>query len=183
VISETVTRAAIDFDAQERFVSLRRQLGVTGFGINQVTLQSGQRMRIHRHAKQEEVYLVLRGKLALVIEGEEELESAEGELARVPASVRRQLVNRFGDPCTIVAIGASGSHESRDAEAFNDWNDSEGRPPQEVPFPLIYPSRPKDRYGKATRTTSPSGCHVRLLGEQHRGRRRCIARSACSVVR
>ena len=92
-------------------------------------------MRIHRHATQEEVYLVVRGQLALIIEGTEEVELAEGDLARVPASVRRQLVNRFGEPCTIVAIGAAGSHEGRDAEAFTDWNESEGRPPQEVPLP------------------------------------------------
>ena len=68
-----------------------------------------------------------------------ELELGEGELARVPASIRRQLVNRFPGPCTIVAIGASGEHQSRDAEAFVDWNDSEGRPPQDVPLPADIP--------------------------------------------
>ena len=73
------------------------------------------------HGTQEEVYFVVRGKLALSVEGTDELELAEGDLARVPATVRRQLVNRSGDPCTIVAIGAAGSHESRDAEAFTDF--------------------------------------------------------------
>ena len=130
-----VTRTALDYETQERFVSLRRPLGVSSFGINQITLQPGQRLRIHRHALQEEVYFVARGKLAVMIEGGQKLELAEGELARVPASVRRQLVNRFADPCTVVAIGASGSHEGRDAEAFTDWDASEGRPPQEVPLP------------------------------------------------
>lgn len=135
MVPDGVTCGAIDYETQERFVSLRRSLGVTSFGLNQITLQSGQRLRIHRHATQEEVYLVVRGQLALIIEGTEEVELAEGDLARVPASVRRQLVNRFGEPCTIVAIGAAGSHEGRDAEAFTDWNESEGRPPQEVPLP------------------------------------------------
>lgn len=134
-----VTRTAIDYDAQDRFVSLRRSLGVTSFGINQITLQPGQRLRIHRHTTQEEVYFVVRGSLALIVEGTEELELGAGELARVPASVRRQLVNRFDDPCTIVAIGASGSHEGRDAEAFTDWSQSDGRPPQEVPLPADLP--------------------------------------------
>ena len=34
-------------------------------------LRPGQRGRIHRHERQEEVYLVLRGTLTLEVEGEE----------------------------------------------------------------------------------------------------------------
>jgi uncharacterized cupin superfamily protein len=49
------TTTALDLDTEERFVPLRKLLGVTGFGINQLTLQPGERMRIHRHAGQEEV--------------------------------------------------------------------------------------------------------------------------------
>ena len=143
MLPEGVTRTALDYQTEERFVSLRRPLDVTSFGINQITLQPRQRLRIHRHASQEEVYFVVRGKLAVIFEGEQELELAEGELARVPASVRRQLVNRFTEPCTIVAIGAHGSHESRDGEAFAAWEETEGRPPQEVPLPddLAVPPR------------------------------------------
>jgi uncharacterized cupin superfamily protein len=129
-----VTRTAIDYAPQERFVSLRRALGVTSFGINQITLQPGQRGRIHRHERQEELYLVLRGSLTLIVE-RDELELGEGELARVPASVRRQLVNRSTVPCTLVAVGADGDHDGRDGEAFADWSESNGRPPQEVPLP------------------------------------------------
>ena len=57
-------------DTGERFVPLRRELGVSSFGINQIVLQPGQRMRIHRHASQEEVYVVLAGTLTLMVEGE-----------------------------------------------------------------------------------------------------------------
>jgi mannose-6-phosphate isomerase-like protein (cupin superfamily) len=137
--TEFVQQTAIDYDTAERFVSLRAALGVTGFGINQITLQPGQQGRIHRHQRQEEVYFVLRGRMTLVIEGEDEIELAEGELARVPATVRRQLVNRFPAPCTLVAIGASGEHQGRDGEAFVDWHESEGHPPQEVPLPADLP--------------------------------------------
>jgi mannose-6-phosphate isomerase-like protein (cupin superfamily) len=139
VVPEGVTRTALDYETEERFVSLRRPLEVTSFGLNQITLQPGQRLRIHRHASQEEVYLVVRGKLAVLFEGGQELELAEGELARVPASVRRQLVNRFPEPCTLVAIGAHGPHEGRDGEAFTAWDETEGRPPQEVPLPSDLP--------------------------------------------
>lgn len=136
--SREVTRVAVDQSAEERFVSLRRALGVEAFGLNQLTLQPGQRGRIHRHREQEEVYLVVHGTLTLVVEGEE-LELGEGELARVPATVRRQLVNRGATPLVLVAIGASGEHVGRDGEAFEDWADTEGRPPQEVPLPADLP--------------------------------------------
>jgi mannose-6-phosphate isomerase-like protein (cupin superfamily) len=134
-VAAEIRRAAIDHDAGERFVSLRTALGVETFGLNQLILQPGQRGRIHRHAAQDEVYLVLRGTLTLVIEGEEELELGEGELAHVPASVRRQLVNRHATQLTLVAIGAAGEHLGRDGEAFTDWSEETGRPPQEVPLP------------------------------------------------
>jgi mannose-6-phosphate isomerase-like protein (cupin superfamily) len=135
---EGVTRAKIDLAADERFTSLRRALGVSSFGLNQLTLQPGQRGRIHRHREQEEVYLVLGGTLTLLVE-KEELELGEGELARVPPSVRRQLVNRASAPCILVAIGGAGVHVGRDGEAFGDWDELKGRPPQEVPLPADVP--------------------------------------------
>jgi mannose-6-phosphate isomerase-like protein (cupin superfamily) len=102
--------------------------------MNQITLKPRQRLRIHRHARQEEVYLVLRGRLTLLVE-QEPLELPEGTLARVPSDVRRQLANLGTEPCVVVALGGSGEHESRDAEAFTDWSEAQGRPPQEVPLP------------------------------------------------
>ncbi|HEY2441212.1 MAG TPA: hypothetical protein VGI07_13335, partial [Solirubrobacteraceae bacterium] len=66
VVDEGVARTKLDPDSGDRFVPLRRQLGVTSFGMNQIVLQPGQRGRIHLHQRQEEVYLVLEGELALV---------------------------------------------------------------------------------------------------------------------
>jgi uncharacterized cupin superfamily protein len=133
-----MSRTKIDFASEERFISLRRALGVGSFGINQLTLQPGQRGRIHRHREQEEVYLVVRGTLMLLVE-QEEFEFAEGELARVAPTLRRQLVNRSSAPCIVVAIGGAGEHVGRDGEAFNDWRELEGRPPQEIPLPTDVP--------------------------------------------
>ena len=128
----------IDWESSERFTSLRRALGVTSFGLNQITLQPRQRGRIHRHREQEEVYLVVRGSLTVAFEGEEH-ELAAGQLIRVPPETRRQLLNRGDEPCVVVAIGGAGEHESRDGEAFADWSETEGRPPQEVPLPADLP--------------------------------------------
>lgn len=129
-----VERTAIEWESDERFVSLRRALGVTSFGLNQITLQPGQRGRIHRHREQEEVYLVLGGVLTVAFESEQQ-ELRAGELIRVAPQVRRQLVNRGSDPCVIVAMGAAGDHVGRDGEAFADWYETQGRSPQDVPLP------------------------------------------------
>jgi mannose-6-phosphate isomerase-like protein (cupin superfamily) len=126
--------AALDPDAEERFVPLRRQLGVSSFGLNQIVLRPGQRGRIHRHRDQEEVYLVLSGTLTLVIEREVK-ELGQGELARVAPEVRRFIANRGTDDLVLIALGGSNEHVGRDGEAFDDWDQEEGRPPQEVPLP------------------------------------------------
>jgi uncharacterized cupin superfamily protein len=137
-------RARLDVDSTERFVPLRRQLGVTAFGINQIVLQPGQRGRIHRHTAQEEVYVVLEGTLTLLIEGEEQTLD-HGELARVAPAVRRQLVNRGPDRLVLLALGGAGEHVGRDGEAFAAWDDEHGVPPQDLPLPDDLP--PGERAG------------------------------------
>jgi mannose-6-phosphate isomerase-like protein (cupin superfamily) len=127
-------RARIDREAAERFVPLRRQLGVTSFGLNAIVLRPGERGRIHRHTRQEEVYLVLEGTLTLVVEDEESTLERD-ELVRVAPAVRRQLVNRGPGRLVLLALGGDGQHEGRDGEAFASWDDTQGAPPQEVPLP------------------------------------------------
>ena len=127
-------RAKLDPDTNERFVALRRELGVSSFGINQLVLQPGQRGRIHRHERQEEVYLVLEGTLTLAIEGEE-TDLGEGELIRVAPDLRRQLINRGPGRVVLLAFGGEREHHGRDGEAFASWEDTTGAPPQEIPLP------------------------------------------------
>jgi mannose-6-phosphate isomerase-like protein (cupin superfamily) len=127
-------RAQLDPDSPERFVALRRELGVTTFGINQMVLQPGQRMRIHRHQRQEEVYLVLEGSLTVAIEGDE-TELGGGELLRVAPGVRRQLTNYGPTRVVLLALGADGEHDGRDAEAFHSWDEQDPSQPRDVPFP------------------------------------------------
>jgi uncharacterized cupin superfamily protein len=130
-----ITTTALDPDSSERFVRLRPALGVTTFGINQLVMQPGQRSRIHRHTHQEEVYLVLEGKLTLLAEDGFERELGQGELARVGHEVRRQLVNRHPERLVLLALGGAPPHDSRDGEAFLTWEQEQPSTPQEVPFP------------------------------------------------
>ena len=126
--------ARLDFDGEDRFQRLRENLGVQSMGVNLLRLQPRQRGRIHRHARQEEVYVVLEGTLTLVVEGSEH-ELTPGLAARVGPEERRQLVNASGDRVVFLAFGAAGEHASRDGEAFDSWDQESGRPPQEVPLP------------------------------------------------
>ena len=129
-----VSFAALDPNTEERFLPLRRMLGVTSFGLNQIVLRPGQRGRIHRHRDQEEVYIVLSGTLTLVIEREPR-ELGQGELARVAPEVRRFIANRGEQDVVLIALGGATEHVGRDGEAFVDWDQEEGAPPQEVPLP------------------------------------------------
>src|SRR5919199_1347186 len=105
----SVTFTRLDPDGVEparRFQRLRHELDVDAFGLNLIVLQPGQRGRIHRHRRQEEVYLVLAGTLTLIVEREER-ELGRGELARVPGALRRQLVNRRRERLELLAIGGA----------------------------------------------------------------------------
>jgi mannose-6-phosphate isomerase-like protein (cupin superfamily) len=124
----------LDPETGERFLPLRRQLGVSSFGMNQITLQPGQRGRIHRHERQEEVYLVLEGTLTVALEGDES-DLQQGELIRVAPEVRRQLVNRGPGRVVLLAVGGANEHKGRDGEAFGDWSDEGPVSPQELSMP------------------------------------------------
>jgi quercetin dioxygenase-like cupin family protein len=136
-----VTFAKIDGDAAEqRFLSLRRALGVESFGLNLIVLEPGMRMRVHRHREQEEVYLVWAGQLTLELEGGEEHTLGPGELARVPPPVRRRLVNQGPERLELLALGGAGGHDARDGEAFDDWDADEPKQPRDVPLPDDLPA-------------------------------------------
>jgi len=136
-----LTFATLDPDTDERFVSLRRQLGVNAFGMNLLVLQPRQRGRIHAHERQEEVYMVIEGELTLVVEGKEHV-LPKDRLARVAPSVRRQLVNRGPGRLVVLALGGSDEHAGRDGRAWESWEESdEGRQPQEVPLPEDLPAQ------------------------------------------
>ena len=134
-----VQLASIDPDA-ETFQLLRRELGVTSFGINLLKLAPRQRLRVHRHQRQEEVYLVLEGELTLIVEGKDHV-LGSGDLARVGPESKRQLTNPRSAPTVVLALGGDGTHEGRDGIAWSSWDEGgEGRPPQEVPLPDDLPA-------------------------------------------
>jgi mannose-6-phosphate isomerase-like protein (cupin superfamily) len=143
-MEQGTARTRLQDEPEDRFVRLRAELGVSSFGLNQITLRAGQRGRIHRHERQEEVYLVLDGSLSLVIEGEETT-VGRGELIRVAPDVRRQLVNRGPETVRLLAIGGAGDHEGRDGLAYASWEATDGVSPRDMPLPEDLP--PDERGG------------------------------------
>jgi len=133
-MQDGVAVTTLDLQRDERSQLLRRELGVSAFGLNLLRLRPGQRGRIHRHERQEEVYLVLQGTLTLGVEGEER-ELPRGSLARVAPAVRRQLTNHGTELLVLLSIGGAEPHEGRDGVAYAAWEDTDGRPPPEVPLP------------------------------------------------
>jgi mannose-6-phosphate isomerase-like protein (cupin superfamily) len=135
-----VSFATLDYEHGERFQTLRRELGVSSFGLNLLLFEPGERARIHTHVRQEEVYIVLSGELTLVIEREPHV-LGERRAARVGPGVRRQLVNAGPERLVLLALGGDGEHVGRDGRAWESWEEGgDGRPPQEIPLPENLPA-------------------------------------------
>ena len=134
-MQEGVSFAKLDFDAGERFVRLRAELGIESFGLNLLLLEPGQGSRIHRHERQEEAYVVLEGTLTLELDGGEVHTLTYGDVARVAPEGRRQLSNRGAERLALLAMGGAEPHEGRDGVAYLDWDDTEGKAPKDVPLP------------------------------------------------
>jgi uncharacterized cupin superfamily protein len=131
--------AQLQRDSGERFQALRRELGVSTFGMNLIVMAPGQRGRIHAHEQQEEVYIVLEGQLTLIVEGVEHVLDRDAAVRVAPAT-RRQLVNAGTQRLVLLALGGSGEHVGRDGHAWTDWGQpGPGAPPQEVPLPEDLP--------------------------------------------
>jgi mannose-6-phosphate isomerase-like protein (cupin superfamily) len=133
-VTVDVSFAAVD-RGTELFQGLRRALDLETFGINLMVLQPSKRLRVHTHERQDEVYLVLEGTLTLLVEGEPH-ELGVDQLARVGPGTRRQLTNPTAEKVVILALGAAGKHEGRDAVAWSGWDEEgPGREPRDVPLP------------------------------------------------
>src|ERR1700736_5310376 len=135
MVEPDIAFAALERDGGERFQPLRRELGVSSFGMNLIVLEPRQRGRIHAHEHQEEVYLVLDGELTLLVEGVAHVLGPD-RLVRVGPAVRRQLVNAGTDRLVVLALGAGGDHAGRDGQAWTSWEErGPGRTPQEIALP------------------------------------------------
>lgn len=97
------------------FFKIRRALGATAFGINEVRWPAGAEGPLHDEAAtgHEEVYYVLSGNGTFTVDGDA-VDVVEGDYLRVDAESARQAA-AGPDGMSFIAIGAraKGEHDGR----------------------------------------------------------------------
>ena len=56
-------------------------------------------------------------------------------IGSIAPEVRRRILNRGPGICSVLALGGATAHDGRDGLAYADWDDTDPRPPQEIPLP------------------------------------------------
>ena len=97
------------------FRKVRRELGVTAFGVNAIVLPPGFVSARHSHEEQEEVYFVHRGRVRMRFGdgGDQLLEP--GAVARVDPATVRSVENAGDEDVVLVCIGGKDGYVGRDA--------------------------------------------------------------------
>jgi mannose-6-phosphate isomerase-like protein (cupin superfamily) len=96
------------------FRKIRRELGVTAFGVNAIELPEGFATGKHFHEEQEELYFVHRGTLKFVFGDGSSHVLGAGGLARVDAATVRQIENVGDGPALYVIAGGKDGYVGRD---------------------------------------------------------------------
>jgi quercetin dioxygenase-like cupin family protein len=98
------------------FRKVRRELGVTAFGVNAIELPPGFETGRHYHQEQEELYFVHRGRIRIRLGDESEHVLGPGGLARVDAATVRQIKNIGDEPAVYLATGGKDGYVGRDGQ-------------------------------------------------------------------
>ena len=91
------------------FRKIRRELGVTAFGINAIVLPAGIETGRHYHDEQEETYFVHRGRVEFEFGDGSTHVLGPGGVARVDAATVRRMKN-VGDEDAVYVIALSLIH-------------------------------------------------------------------------
>jgi quercetin dioxygenase-like cupin family protein len=109
------------------FRKVRRELGVTAFGMNAVVLPPGHTTGMHFHEQQEETYFVHRGQVEFRFgDGTTHVVGAGG-VARVDPATHRAMRNVGQDDAIVLVAGGKDGYVGRDGQAVGD--NSHGGPP------------------------------------------------------
>jgi len=112
------------------FRKVRRELGVTAFGINALVLPPGYETGVHYHDQQEETYFVHQGTVEFRFgDGSTHL-TGPGAIARVDAATHRGLRNVGDGEAVVLVAGGKDGYVGRDGQAVGD--NPRGGPPGAV---------------------------------------------------
>ena len=97
------------------FRKVRKELGVTAFGVNAVVLPPGYASGRHMHERQEELYFVHKGAIQFTFNDRETQLLEAGGLARVDPATVRSLRNVSGsEDAVYLCVGGAGGYVGRD---------------------------------------------------------------------
>lgn len=96
------------------FRKVRRELGVTAFGVNAIEISPGYETGRHFHDEQEELYFVHRGRVEMTFNDGEVHELGPGGLARVDASTVRKVKCLGEEPALFLVAGGKDGYVGRD---------------------------------------------------------------------
>ena len=101
------------------FRKVRRELGVTAFGVNALVLAPGVVGRPHYHDEQDELYFVHRGRVRVEVEGEIQ-DLGPGGLFHATSTTPRTVSNPFGEEAIVFVVGGKGGYVERDGHVVSD---------------------------------------------------------------
>jgi mannose-6-phosphate isomerase-like protein (cupin superfamily) len=107
--------ASIDDMGDDVFRKIRRELGVSAFGVNALILPPGTEWFNHFHEEQDELYFVHRGKVGFLVDGEE-FELGPGGCCYVESTTPRQFWNAGDEELVILAVGGKDGYVERDGQ-------------------------------------------------------------------
>jgi quercetin dioxygenase-like cupin family protein len=116
------------------FRKVRKELGVTAFGVNGIVIPPGYESGFHLHDEQEELYFVHRGEIEIEFGDGSVHRLGEGGLARVDPPTPRRVRNvGSGEAVYLVAGGKDGyvGRDGRLPEGETSRFGSAGRPDRE----------------------------------------------------
>ena len=95
------------------FRKVRRELGVTAFGVNALVLAPGVVSRPHFHEEQDELYFVHRGRARFDV-SEESFELGPGGVVHVEVATRRRITSVGDEDLVMLVVGAKDGYVGRD---------------------------------------------------------------------
>jgi mannose-6-phosphate isomerase-like protein (cupin superfamily) len=104
---------SIDAMGDGTFRKVRRELGVTAFGVNVLVIQPGVVGRAHWHDEQDELYFVHSGRARFDLPGESR-ELGPGGLVHVESTTPRRVTNIGDEELVMLVVGAKDGYVGRD---------------------------------------------------------------------
>jgi mannose-6-phosphate isomerase-like protein (cupin superfamily) len=97
------------------FRKIRRELGVTAFGVNAIIYPPGQEGFLHYHDEQDELYFVHQGRASFEVDGSE-FELGPGGVVYVESTTPRKINNRTDEDLVLLVVGGKEGYVARDGQ-------------------------------------------------------------------